>query len=136
MAALRILILEDDEDLAEQWVATFSAKGHSVSHALSHSSAVQAIAESPFDVLVIDLLIRDESGELQDRGGISLLSGMRLRYPTGDGPKRIVVTGAFPDDNSDADVLAMSRAMGADLALRKPIAPEDLVRRIEALVSA
>ena len=58
----RILLIEDDLDLAEVLNAMFSRKGLQVLHAESCEEAVKHSKDSPPDLIVLDILLRGSDG--------------------------------------------------------------------------
>ena len=108
----RILVVEDHVDTAFGLKMYFTGKGHDVRVALDVKSALAAAEESPFDVLLSDLL-------LPDGNGWDLLRQLRLR-----GPVRAI---ALSGHNEEEDI-ARSKDAGFLLHLAKPIAMPELNR--------
>lgn len=129
---LSILILEDDIDLAGQWIRTFSSKGMTVYHALTVDEAVIYCNQTKIDAIVLDIFLKDSTGKLMARAGITLLS--YLRNPSlekvpewGKTVPIVVVTGA--EAKLGYDPLSNARAIGGNWGisvLRKPFTPKIL----------
>lgn len=58
----RILIIEDDSDIAALLRRGLTTAGHSVHHADSHAGTRAALAAQPFDAAIIDMMLGEESG--------------------------------------------------------------------------
>lgn len=114
----RILLVEDDTDLARLYRGVLRMAGFEALHVADGWSALRAIEEEPPDLIVLDI-------HLPGLRGDELLSELSERPETGQIPA-IVVTG------SDLD-LAVAQAKQI---LRKPCAPERLVSVVERYVEA
>lgn len=114
----RILLVEDDTDLARLYRGVLRMAGFEALHVADGWSALRAIEEEPPDLIVLDI-------HLPGLRGDELLSELSERPETGQIPA-IVVTG------SDLD-LAVAQAKQI---LRKPCAPERLVSVVERCVEA
>jgi DNA-binding response OmpR family regulator len=72
----RVLIVEDTQELASLIASTARSRGHSALAVHTGQDAMRAIAEHPFDVAVVDLLLPDVRGSevltvLRDKGSLS-----------------------------------------------------------------
>ena len=72
---LRLLVVEDHLDTAEMLECLLTAEGHQVTRTADVASALRAVSESPFDLLISDL-------GLPDRSGIDLMRELRARGNT------------------------------------------------------
>ena len=59
---MRLLLLEDTEDVAEAVVASFSRRGDAVDHAATVAAAIDLIAVQDYDVAILDIGLCDGSG--------------------------------------------------------------------------
>ena len=69
---MRVLLLEDAEDVAEAIVASFARRGGAVDHAMSLCEARDFLAVQDYDVAILDI-------ELPDGSGLDILSDLRAR---------------------------------------------------------
>jgi DNA-binding response OmpR family regulator len=115
---LRILVVEDDPDLAANLGDFLELRGHSVDFAASGRHAQALAAEHSFDAIVLDRL-------LPGLDGASVCRALRTR---GDGTPILMLTAL---DAVDRRVEGL--AAGADDYLVKPFAMDELVARLEAL---
>ncbi|WP_298449870.1 response regulator [uncultured Marinobacter sp.] len=114
----RILIVEDDERLAELTREYLESNGLSVSLETHGSPAVERIRNEQPDLVVLDLMLPGEDG----------LSICRRVRPLYSGP--IIMLTARTDDLDQ--VLGLE--MGADDYISKPVKPRVLLARIRALL--
>ena len=124
-----VLILEDQHELASYWREFIEEAGYRVVHALNMGDATSFLNVNSIDIIVTDMLIRDEEAELQPSGGLTLLSHINLHVD--NPPKIIAVSGAHPD----LHVLKHAKSMGADRCIGKPFTPAELLSIISELLS-
>lgn len=119
----RILIADDDEDLAWAWSRALTGQGHSCTAVHNGRDARALLQATPYDLLIADILMPN--------GGGVLLAGFRdALYPN---VKILIVTGAakFEDwTESGSDV------KGAEQTLFKPVSNEVLFRTVNDLVGS
>jgi DNA-binding response OmpR family regulator len=119
--ASRILIVEDDPDIAEL-VARYLAKaGFSTEHAPSGREALQAIAAKPPDLVVLDLM-------LPHVDGLEVCRLLRANEATAGIP--IIMLTARAEESERI----VGLELGADDYLPKPFSPNELVARVRALL--
>ena len=114
----RILLVEDDADLARLYRGVLRLAGFDALHVADGRSALRAIDMHPPDLIVLDI-------HLPDLRGDELLRELSERRETRHIPA-IVVTG------SDIELAVLQ----AKQILRKPCAPERLVAAVERYVEA
>ena len=117
-ARKRILLVEDDVDLARLYRSVLRLAGFNAQHAADGWSALRAIDDDPPDLIVLDI-------HLPGLRGDELLNELSSRPDTRQIPA-IVVTG------SDIH-LAVAQTKQI---LRKPCAPERLISVVERYVEA
>jgi two-component system, OmpR family, response regulator len=115
---MRLLLLEDDALLGEGLRDFLQAESHVVEWC-SSLAAARAIADEPFDALLVDWQLRDGSG----------LEWLRSRRAQGDQRPALMIT---------ARDLLRERVQGLDAGaddyLVKPFEPEELVARLRAVM--
>ncbi|MBI3288120.1 MAG: response regulator [Elusimicrobia bacterium] len=62
MKPLRILIVEDEPEIAENLTALLSVKGHRVTISLEGSDAIAKARKEPFDLILLDVMLPRMSG--------------------------------------------------------------------------
>ena len=105
-AALRVLLVEDDQTVADVIGALLQARGHQVSHALNGLQALSLMVTEQFDVGLLDL-------DLPGLDGLGLarqIRAMGLALPL------LAVTA-----RADADAENQVRHAGFDAYVRKPV---------------
>lgn len=116
---LRILVVEDTEDVGEAIVGAFARLGHAVDWEKTRADAEAALAVQDYALVVLDI-------NLPDGSGFEVLSGLRAR---GSGVPVLVLTArALVDDRVDA------LDTGADDYLVKPFDFRELEARARALL--
>lgn len=115
---MRILIVEDDEQLAELLGRILTEEGHSLQLRSTLRDAAQALAESQFDVIVLDRMLPDGDalelcGELRGRG---------VEVPI------LMLTA-----RTEVQDRVSGLRTGADDYLGKPFELDELLARVDAL---
>lgn len=132
----RILMLEDEVDLASVVVDSLRAQDHAVTVVATVAEARSALAAQCFDALILDMFIRDPaSGALAAQGGLSVINAVRRPHPeqplaTPPNVRIVCVSGAMLRVGSDT-VLRVSESLGADAVLDKPFSPRALFAALD-----
>lgn len=116
--ALNVLIVEDDEDTAEVINTLLSAAGYSTAVADSGEQALQQMAATLPDLVVLDI-------NLPDINGLDVLRTVRANSYI----PMMVVSGFGKERDR---VVALEA--GADDYIAKPFSPEELIARVKALL--
>jgi len=111
MITEHILIVDDEEGICRSVKRILSRKGYSVSEALDAAEAVKKIKETPFDLVITDLMMPKTSG-------MELLQIIRENYSDLD---VVMITGYASIDSA---VKAIKK--GAAAYLPKPFTPDEL----------
>jgi CheY-like chemotaxis protein len=113
---LRVLLVEDSEDVREPMMALLELLGHDVSIAVDGPSALEKLLGLKPDLALVDVGLPGLDGyEVARRARASGLSETLL----------VALTGY-----SGAEVKAKAEAAGFDLHLTKPLKPDDLSKAI------
>jgi two-component system OmpR family response regulator len=115
---MQILLIEDDVAVSDSLKAGLEFTGHSVSPVYNTAEARAAMAESGFDLILLDL-------ELPDGNGLDLLAELRSAAD----PIPVIITTARTDI---ADRVA-GLDLGADDYMPKPVDLEELLARIRSI---
>jgi CheY-like chemotaxis protein len=117
LAGLRILLVEDDEDLRSLLHEWFEKEGASVRSTASAACALQSLSAEVPSILVSDV-------ELPDRSGYELVEELRS-LPLGVNVPALAMTGhTRPEDKKRA------LTAGFDAYAIKPMKLDDLVRLV------
>ncbi|MEK9661434.1 MAG: response regulator transcription factor [Alphaproteobacteria bacterium] len=116
---MRLLLVEDTQDVADAVVASFVRRGDAIDHADSVQAARDSLAVQDYDVVILDI-------NLPDGSGTEVLRGMR---DAGCATPVLMLTarGEVEDRVSALDI-------GADDYLVKPFDLRELEARVRALV--
>jgi two-component system response regulator AtoC len=115
---MRILVLDDEEALAELLAARLRAAGHQTRTAYSGAQALAALAEQPADLVLSDLM-------LPDANGLELMPKLLELSPTA---KVVMMTGT-----GSTAVAVKAMKAGAEDYLEKPFDTEELLVLVEKL---
>ena len=118
----RIIIVEADELVADIAIEALAAAGHMISAVHDGAQALAAIGTGAPDVLILD-------HDLPGRTGLDILRQVRM-MPAGDAVLVLMLTGY-----SSRLMKARAEHGGADDFIVKPFRPDDLVVRVEALLT-
>ena len=112
---LRVLLVEDSQDIREVFTLLLRAEGAEVVATASGREAIEQTAKRDFDVVLTDLGLPDIPGDTVIR---RVLANSRRR------PRIIVVTGY------DEPFKSRAREAGADIVFNKPIVWSTLARAL------
>jgi len=121
MAALRVLIVEDEPDIRDLLVFHLERDGYQVAKARNGADALRQAQVSPPDLVVLDLM-------LPEMDGLEVCRRLRQNPVTQTVP--IVMLTARGDEVDR--VLGLE--MGADDYVVKPFSPKELIARIRAVL--
>jgi two-component system alkaline phosphatase synthesis response regulator PhoP len=117
----RVLVVEDDRDIAELVGRYLERAGYTVELLSSGRQALTAIAERPPDLLILDLM-------LPQVDGLEICRAIRANERTATTPV-IMLTAR----GEEAERI-VGLEMGADDYIAKPFSPNELVARVRALL--
>jgi two-component system phosphate regulon response regulator OmpR len=118
MAAMRVLLIDDDERLAEMLGTYLRSRGFVVELRADGQSGLNAAAHSPFDAVVLDVMLPDLEGfEVLKRLRKSSNVPVLMLTARGEDMDRIV-----------------GLELGADDYLPKPFNPREVVARLHAIL--
>lgn len=115
---IKILLVEDDMSIVKTLSEILSKEGISVDYATGQASALEKIAETSYDLLLLDIF-------LADGNGFAVCSAAKAKadtpviFLTASGDEYSVVTGLD---------------MGADDYIEKPYRPRELISRIKSVL--
>jgi two-component system OmpR family response regulator len=115
----RILLIEDDQEIADEVASDLLDRGYDVTHAATGSQGAAEVRRGSYDLLIVDLL-------LPETDGLSIIQGLRregIRTP-------VLVVSALGAVNDRIRGLKM----GGDDYVTKPFALPEVAARVEALL--
>lgn len=118
---MRILVVDDDPDVAAMVAFHLAAGGYQVMTAKSGADAMHAVAAQDVALLVLDLMLPDMSG-------FDVLARLR----ESDSTRHIAIV-VLTARREEADRLR-ALALGADDYLTKPFSAQELVLRVGAIL--
>lgn len=117
---MRILLVEDEPDLAQATAAHLVAGGHVVDHAASLEEGQAAVQAQRYDLILLDL-------QLPDGDGLTLLRGLRAQPENGAIPVLILTA----RDRIMERIAGLEA--GADDYMVKPFDLDEMLARINAI---
>jgi two-component system response regulator HydG len=108
---IRVLVVDDDKNLAEATKLVLERKGHDVTVATSGRAGAQAIEDGEFDAVLTDL-------RMADVDGLAIVKLCREKLPAAD---VYVITG-----HSDVKTAVQAMQLGATHYLLKPLEKDEL----------
>lgn len=126
----RILIMEDNLQLALEWRDVFELNGHQVVLTHSGEEAISVLRDGDVDLVISDLFVTGR------KGGLSVIGALRTMRRKA--PPVIAVTGAssIGDDEAESRFLVQARRLGASDSIKKPFPPAELVVLADRLLLA
>ncbi len=122
-----ILVVDDDPDFVEITRLVLRAEGFDVQSASSGDGALRAIAQEPPALVVLDVMMTSVLDGLDLARRLNADSSLR-RIP-------VIMVSSMPD-SSMAGLFPTDEYLPIDAWLTKPVRPQELVRRIRALLPA
>ncbi len=119
MSRQHILLVEDDAELANTVAGELQERGYNATHSVDGPSAIDAVHESLYDLLIVDRL-------LPGLDGISLIK--QIRSESIHTPVLVLSALGAIDDK------VRGLKAGGDDYLAKPFALDELLARVEALL--
>lgn len=117
----RILVIDDEENLAELLRFRLEANGYAVDVAFDGKTGIDRIMSTKPDLVVLDIM-------MPGMNGYEVLKLAKANEATKDIPILMLTARAqFQDEN-------MSMDLGADFFLPKPFEPGELLKAIENLL--
>ena len=117
----RILVVEDEPDIAALVAYQLAHAGYQVRTATTGSEALKALETDPPDLMVLDLM-------LPEIAGADILKSLRSRKETQTTPVIILTARGEEEDR------LRGFELGADDYIAKPFSPRELVMRVKAVL--
>ncbi|MEO0492327.1 MAG: response regulator [Actinomycetota bacterium] len=131
----KILIMEDDLDLAAQWASELRSRDIEPVIAATGAAAIRIFEAEDFDGAIVDMVVNDADGNRRaSEGGLILLQRIkasdriRRRRPIPIVAVSGAARGIYPT------ILDQARAVGADLGFSKPVQPVELIDGLLRLI--
>ena len=119
----RILVFEDDQEMREVVRAILEEAGHEVEEAPDGYTGLQLYREDPSEIVITDIRMPEKTGN-------ETILELRAEFPN---VKIIAMSGGGA---VGAELyMKVARKLGADQALTKPFAPDELLSAVLALTS-
>lgn len=116
-----VLVVEDDEMVADVVRISLALEGYEVTHVTNAPAALTMIAESPPDLILLDVM-------LPEVDGWDVLKQVRSQPQAVAIPIVILTARTLPADE------ARGYELGAAAYLTKPFAPDELVAKVREVL--
>jgi len=130
-----ILIFEDDLDLVLQWKKILIAHSYKIDHSMNYAESLHLCKENQYDLIICDIFIVEQTGNLSGFGGISLLQSLRLREREGFNWSKnvpiIIVSGSY---NAEKILYKYKEKFNAHTILPKPFLPQYLLNKVSEIL--
>ena len=120
--AKNVLLIDDENETAQVFQTGLSSAGYSVVVAANGQSALDAVKNNKFDVILIDQMMPDMSG-------IDVLKTLKANEETKNIPVAMLTN--FGHDEMIKEALNLG---ANDYILKYQVAPNDLVAKVKVLV--
>ena len=117
----RVLVVEDDPDIAALLQHTLEKGGHTIDVLASGSSVLPRVAAAPPDLVVLDLM-------LPGMNGLQVCQALRRDPATAAIPILMLTAKGDEDDR------VRGLELGADDYVTKPFSPKEVAARVDALL--
>lgn len=118
----KILIVEDEESLLKLESILLTTKGYLVQGATTGLAALEAVAEEPPDLILLDIM-------LPEMDGLDVCERIKGDPKTGHIPIILLTARKTPED------VARGKAVGADHYITKPFKSAMVMEMIEKLIN-
>ncbi|MCP4177254.1 MAG: response regulator [bacterium] len=122
----RILVVDDNDSFRKMLRIALEKAGYDVGEACDGKSCCDTYLRSPYDIVVMDLV-------LPEKDGIESIHRLREEFSE---VKIIAVSGIMCPDGNSQPLLDRALDHGADFAMRKPIKINKLLANIEILLQS
>lgn len=133
----RILIMEDDVDLAFWMKRVLETEAFDVTWSRSGSEALELLEAQTFDLLIADIYVY-KKGRVTTDGGIGLIAKLRLKSlePGGNSNRKlpIIAMSAAVKYPGNENILKTAEQVGADITMKKPIREETLLQTVHEAI--
>ncbi len=118
----RILLFDDDHDLRDVVRTILEEAGHEVRDAANGDAGVQMYRNDPADIVITDIRMPEKTGN-------EAIIELRSEFPE---VKIIAISGG--GSIGVETYMRVARKLGADAAIAKPFAPDELLSAVRTLV--
>ena len=118
---MRILVLDDNADLRESMRLLLAMSGYDAVASADAREALELQNRQPVDLLITDIFMPGVDG-------LEAIVAFRSRWP---GLKIVAISGGGV--RAKRDYLPVAGEIGADVLMRKPVDPDDLLATVRKL---
>ncbi|MEM8538908.1 MAG: hypothetical protein AAGF56_13735 [Pseudomonadota bacterium] len=133
----RILLLEDDLTQSLEIAEALRDVGHDVRACTTAGEARSEILEQEYDLLIADLIVREDGKPVPD-GGLYVIGWVRRNAAVPEAVRTMPIVAISGTVNNPGMAFALTTAeqVGATVSLPKPLNMRDLVHTVGGLTEA
>lgn len=117
-----ILLIDDDAGVRRFMGTVLRRAGHEVTEATDGLKGLRALTGATVDLVITDLIMPEKEG----------LETIHELRQAGNRVRILAISGGFP--GNPLNILDMAKRFGADDALGKPFAPDELIAAVDRLL--
>lgn len=121
---MKILVVDDNADVLESLTLVLEGAGHETLSATDARQALLINHDRPADLLITDIF-------MPGADGLETIVAFRDKWP---GLKILAMSGG--GQRAKRDYLQVAAEVGADMVIRKPFDPGELLRTLDGLAHA
>ncbi len=121
--SMRILVVDDNVDVLESMALMLKLAGHQIETTSDGRKALAMHDSQPADVLITDLF-------MPGTDGFETIAQFRARWP-----KMKIIAMSGGGQVVRGNYLSLTTKLGADVTMRKPFEPAELLKTLEALAA-
>jgi YesN/AraC family two-component response regulator len=115
-----VLLVDDESSIRKLLRKVLESAGYSVLEAANGREALKSVRQRPVDVMLTDIV-------MPEKEGLETIRELRTLHPA---VRVIAMSGAF-----DGRYLKTAAMMGARATMKKPVAPDELLRILEQVMA-
>ena len=116
----RILIVDDDETVRRSYLRSLESMSCQVAAARDGEEALQAMEQTPFDVVLLDM-------RMPGQDGLSVLRTIKQKWPESE----VVIITGYPTVGSAKEAVRL----GAFDYVAKPVGPQDVINVTDGAIT-
>jgi CheY-like chemotaxis protein len=117
-----ILLIDDEEEVRSTWRDMLEQAGYEVAEAANGRQAVTMFETDPAEMVITDII-------MPELDGIDMIIELRRRWPS---VQIVAISGG--GISRQLNILELSKKVGADRVLAKPVTANDLTDTVQGLL--
>lgn len=131
----RILILEDQVELAKTWQVALTSEGHTVRTVTTYSDFEAAFQAEKIELMIVDLSLAEDKGDSSYSGLVALSDNLLRTTLRGQKVPCIVASGHFSQAEADDPLRQRVLPFNPDKIFAKPFEIKKLMDAVKELTA-